>query len=90
MLPDNDLLEKSLSSLQEIKARSGPAIVVTNSDDPRIPELADAVINAPSCHEVLHPIVMGISLQLFAYHCALTLGRDIDRPRNLAKSVTVE
>lgn len=90
VLPDNDLLEKSLSSLQEIKARSGPAIVVTNSDDPRITELADAIIKTPSSHELLHPIVMGISLQLFAYHCALTLDRDIDRPRNLAKSVTVE
>lgn len=90
VLPDNDLLEKSLSSLEEIKARSGPAIVVTNSDDPRIAVLADDIIKTPASHELLHPIVMGICLQLFAYHCALVLKRDIDRPRNLAKSVTVE
>ncbi|MBX2883279.1 MAG: glutamine--fructose-6-phosphate transaminase (isomerizing) [Granulosicoccus sp.] len=90
VLPDNDLLEKSLSSLEEIKARSGPAIVVTNSDDARIRDLADDIIKTPASHELLHPVVMGISLQLFAYHCARVLKRDIDRPRNLAKSVTVE
>jgi len=90
IIPDNDLLEKSLSSLEEIKARSGPAIVLTNSTDPRIDDLADDILRTPSCHPMLHPVVMGISLQLFAYYCAVALGRDIDQPRNLAKSVTVE
>ncbi len=90
VLPDNDLFEKSLASLEEIKARSGPAIVVTDSHDTRLSDLADDIIPTPSVDPLLHPIVMGISLQLFAYHCAVTLGRDIDQPRNLAKSVTVE
>jgi len=90
LLPDNDLLDKSLSSLQEIKARKGPVIAVTNSTLPEIAELADDVIRFPACHEFLHPLVMGITLQLFAYHCAVIMGRDVDQPRNLAKSVTVE
>ncbi|MBX2823408.1 MAG: glutamine--fructose-6-phosphate transaminase (isomerizing) [Gammaproteobacteria bacterium] len=90
VMPDNDLLEKSLSSLEEIKARSGPAIVVTNADEPRVEGLADDLIRAPQCHSLLHPIALGIGLQLFAYHAAVALGRDIDQPRNLAKSVTVE
>jgi len=90
VLPDNDLLEKSLSALEEIKARSGPAIVITNASDARITALADDIIQVPASHALLHPVVMGIGLQLFAYYCALELGRDIDRPRNLAKSVTVE
>lgn len=90
VLPDNDLFEKSLASLEEIKARSGPAIVVTNSKDPRLANLADDIIPTPPTEAILHPIAMGISLQLFAYRCAVTLGRDIDQPRNLAKSVTVE
>ncbi len=89
-IPDNDLLEKSLSSIEEIKARGGSVIVVSNSLDPRLQKLGDDFIQVPQTEEVLHPIVMGISLQLFAYHCALALGRDVDQPRNLAKSVTVE
>ena len=90
VLPDNNLLAKSLSSLQEIRARKGPVIAVTNSSDPEIIALADDVIWSPPCHPVLHPLVMGIGLQLFAYHMALLMGRDVDQPRNLAKSVTVE
>jgi len=90
MLPDDDLLDKSMSSLQEIKARKGPVIAVTNADNAEIAQLADDVIHFPACHPLLHPLVMGISLQLFAYHCAVAMGRDVDQPRNLAKSVTVE
>lgn len=90
VLPDDDLLTKSLASLEEIKARKGPVIAVTNSTDERIDALADSVIRCPPTHVLLNPIVMGISLQLFAYHCAIALERDIDQPRNLAKSVTVE
>ncbi len=90
ILPDDDLFEKSFASLAEIKARSGPAIVVTQSNDPRIKKTADAVIRVPDSDPLLHPIIMGIPLQLFAYHCARLLERDIDQPRNLAKSVTVE
>lgn len=90
VLPDTDLLEKSLSSLEEIKARGGPVIALTNSDDSRIAALSDDVIIAPQTEPLLYPVVMGVSLQLFAYHCAVVLGRDVDQPRNLAKSVTVE
>ena len=90
VLPDNDLLDKSLSSLEEIKTREGPVIAVTNASDKRITKLADEIIMAPTSHALLHPIVLAIPLQLFAYHCALVLGRNVDQPRNLAKSVTVE
>ena len=89
-LPDDGLLGKSMSSLEEVKARRGPVIAVTDSDDPQIAELADDVIKTPPTETVLQPIVMGIPLQLFAYHAALVLERDVDQPRNLAKSVTVE
>lgn len=90
VIPDNDLLDKSLSSLEEIKARGGPVITLSNSSDKRLRRLSDDFIEVPKTEEVLHPIVMGIALQVFAYHCAQALGRDVDQPRNLAKSVTVE
>jgi glucosamine--fructose-6-phosphate aminotransferase (isomerizing) len=90
VLPDDGLLEKSLSSLSEIRARSGPTIALHQGSTARMQGLADHELIAPPCHPRLAPLVMGIPLQLLAYHCALTLGRDVDRPRNLAKSVTVE
>ena len=89
-LPDDDLLEKSMSSLEEVRARHGPVIVLTDSDDVRIEEIADEVIKSPRTEPCFQSIVMGIPLQLLAYHAALELGRDVDQPRNLAKSVTVE
>ncbi|NKB78162.1 MAG: glutamine--fructose-6-phosphate transaminase (isomerizing) [Gammaproteobacteria bacterium] len=90
ILPDNDLLGKSISSLQEIRARKGPVIALTNAQNEDIHSLADDVMYTPNTHPILHPIIMGIPLQLFAYHCAIAMDRDIDQPRNLAKSVTVE
>ncbi len=90
VLPDNNLLDKSLSSLQEIRARKGPIIAVTNADREEIRELADDIIWSPPCHPLLHPLVMNIGLQLYAYYMAVQMGRDVDQPRNLAKSVTVE
>ena len=90
ILPDDNLLDKSLSSLQEIRARKGPVIAITNAKHPEIERLSNAVIHTPSCHPLLFPLVMGVSLQLFAYYCAIVMGRDVDQPRNLAKSVTVE
>lgn len=90
VLPDNELINKSLSSLEEIKARGAPVISLSDSDNPRIAELSDHVLRTPKVESVLQPIVMGIPLQLLAYHTALVLKRDIDQPRNLAKSVTVE
>lgn len=90
VLPDNELFPKSLGSLEELKARRAPLIVITDCAHERIAQLADHVLMTPEVDELLQPIVMGIPLQLLAYHVALTLNRDIDQPRNLAKSVTVE
>ncbi|MDR2463101.1 MAG: glutamine--fructose-6-phosphate transaminase (isomerizing) [Verrucomicrobiales bacterium] len=84
--PHDSLYEKNMSSIQEIKARRGPVICLTTSDCAG----ADALIKIPSTLELLQPILNVIPLQLLAYHTAVALGRDIDKPRNLAKSVTVE
>ena len=86
IVPDDDLLEKNRAALEEIKARNGRILAVAH----QVQEKADHTIVVPKNEDELDPILMGIPLQLFAYHTALTLGRDIDKPRNLAKSVTVE
>ncbi len=88
VLPDDDLFEKNLSSIQQVRARKGPVIAVTQR--PIDPSLADEVILVPSVTSELDPIVLNIPLQLLAYYSAVKLGRDVDQPRNLAKSVTVE
>ncbi|MGE4609220.1 MAG: glutamine--fructose-6-phosphate transaminase (isomerizing) [Myxococcota bacterium] len=90
LIPHDDLLEKSLSTVEEIRARRGPVIAVTHVGDTRIAERADAVIEVPKSEAVLDPVLLSIPLQLLAYHAAVALGRDVDQPRNLAKSVTVE
>lgn len=81
---------KNLGSLQEIKARGGPVIAVGHEGDAKIKGLADALLEVPQTHELLQPILNVIPLQLLSYHTAVALGRDVDKPRNLAKSVTVE
>ena len=88
IIPGDELLSKHIGTVEEVKARGGPVIAVTNADLPD--GLADAVIQVPCNEPELNPILLTIPLQLFAYHVALKLGRDIDKPRNLAKSVTVE
>ena len=88
VLPHDDLLEKNLSSVQEVKARKGPVIALTHPGE--LPIEVDARINVPRSEPELDPVLLGIPLQLLAYHAALKLGRDVDQPRNLAKSVTVE
>jgi len=93
VLPNDDLLPKSISSMEEIKARGGPVIALTSATQQassRIDTLADAVIRVPETGSLTLPAVMGVALQLLAYHSAVSLGRDVDQPRNLAKSVTVE
>ena len=90
ILPDDELLPKTLSSMEEIKARGGQIIAVTSSDAKRIDSLADAVFQVPASGPLTQPILLGVVLQLLAYHSAVSLGRDVDQPRNLAKSVTVE
>ena len=82
--------DKNLGSLQEIKARGGHVIAVGHEGDAKVKGLADAVLQVPKTHELLQPILNVIPLQLFSYHTAVALGRDVDKPRNLAKSVTVE
>jgi glucosamine--fructose-6-phosphate aminotransferase (isomerizing) len=88
--PRDGWREKTLSNLREVKARDGRAIVLTNGPDPEIDELADRVLQIPETITELQPILSIIPLQLFAYHMAVKLGCDVDQPRNLAKSVTVE
>jgi glucosamine--fructose-6-phosphate aminotransferase (isomerizing) len=90
IVPRDDLYEKSLSSLEEIRARRGPVIAVTHAGDERLPGTADDLLLVPPSEGGLNPVLMTVPLQLLAYYTALELGRDIDQPRNLAKSVTVE
>ncbi|MHA6785045.1 glutamine--fructose-6-phosphate transaminase (isomerizing) [Pseudonocardia saturnea] len=88
VVPDDDLLDKNTSTLSEIKARSGPVIALAHRQLPV--ELADRTIVIPRSEPELDPILLSIPLQLLAYHAAVALERDVDKPRNLAKSVTVE
>ncbi|XCI75233.1 MAG: glutamine--fructose-6-phosphate transaminase (isomerizing) [Flavobacteriales bacterium] len=82
--------EKIVSNIQEIKARKGKIIAVINKGDSQVKALADHVIEVPEVDEALSPLVTTIPLQLLAYHIALMRGENVDQPRNLAKSVTVE
>ncbi len=90
LVPDDTLREKVISNMKEVKARNGQVIAVCAEGDDEVAALADHVIRVPRVHELMYPFVMTIPLQLFAYYTALELGRDVDQPRNLAKSVTVE
>jgi glucosamine--fructose-6-phosphate aminotransferase (isomerizing) len=82
--------EKTLSNIHEVKARGGIVVAVACEGDHNIRQVADHVITIPSSRELLLPILEVLPLQLLAYYCAVHLGRDVDQPRNLAKSVTVE
>lgn len=86
----DDMYEKMISNIQEIKSRRGPVIAIATQGDDRIREIADEVIEIPATLQYLNPILSVVPCQLLAYYCAGFLGRDIDKPRNLAKSVTVE
>lgn len=88
VVPDDELLAKNVGTIEQIRARGGPVIAVTDAELPA--GLADAVLRVPRTEPELAPILLGIPLQLLARHTAVALGRDVDRPRNLAKSVTVE
>ncbi len=82
--------EKIVSNIQEIKARKGKVIAIINEGDTQVKELADYFIEVPETSEMLSPIINTIPLQLLSYHIAVLIGSDVDQPRNLAKSVTVE
>ena len=87
--PRDDLFAKNMSTIEEIRARRGPVYVLTHPGDP-LPVSVDGVIEVPKSEPELDPILLNIPLQLLAYHVALARDRNIDQPRNLAKSVTVE
>jgi glucosamine--fructose-6-phosphate aminotransferase (isomerizing) len=87
---DSHLLEKTLSSIQEVKARKGPVVAIATEDNKEIASLVDDVIYIPYCALELQPILHAVASQLFAYYIATKRGLDVDHPRNLAKSVTVE
>jgi len=82
--------DKVISNLEEVRAREGQVIALATEGDHKIDEKADAVIRVPQVSALLEPIVAAIPLQLLAYHIATLKGTDVDQPRNLAKSVTVE
>jgi len=90
IVPQGPVYEKVLSNLQEVKARGGPVIALVDHSDPQVDRLANSVIQIPECDDFLQPIVASIPLQLLSYEVALLRGCDVDKPRNLAKSVTVE
>jgi glucosamine--fructose-6-phosphate aminotransferase (isomerizing) len=86
----NNMYEKELSNIQEIKARKGRVIALVSKGDDTIAKIADEVIELPDTLECLEPLIATIPLQLMAYHVAVCKGKNVDQPRNLAKSVTVE
>lgn len=88
--PDDHVLEKNISNIQEVKARNGPVIGIGTQECQALHELCDDVIMIPPCEDHLSPLITSIPLQLLAYHIAVARGCDVDKPRNLAKSVTVE
>lgn len=90
IVPRDSVFEKMISNMEEIRARGGPIIAITTEGNYELEVLADDVIYIPETMEVLNPLLSIVPLQLFAYHFAVLRGCDIDKPRNLAKSVTVE
>ena len=88
--PEDSVLEKNISNIEEVKARKGPVIAIGTEGDTKLAKICDDVIYIPACPDYLSPILTSIPLQLLAYHTAVALGCDVDKPRNLAKSVTVE
>jgi len=88
--PHDSVYEKMLSNIEEVKARSGVVLAVTDGEDEDLACRVDAVIRVPATNEMLAPLLTVLPLQLLAYHIALLRGCDVDQPRNLAKSVTVE
>jgi len=90
VIPKGGVYPKVMSNLEEVKARRGPVIAVACEGDDKVADLADETIFVPDVEEYLQPLVTSIPLQLLAYHVALLRDCNVDRPRNLAKSVTVE
>ena len=90
LLPKDAVYAKTLSNMKEVEARGGRIIALTDAPSPELEDIAWEVVQVPRTHHLLMPIVLTVPLQLLAYHVALYRGTDVDQPRNLAKSVTVE
>ena len=90
IIPQGTMYNKVMSNLEEVKARKGPVIAIAGESDKQIAQIADDVIYVPQVEDYLSPLVNAVPLQLLAYHIALLRGCNVDRPRNLAKCVTVE
>lgn len=90
LTPSDSLYDKTLSNLQEIKARKGPIIAIATEGNEQIRKMVDEVVYVPATPEPLFPLLAVLPLQLLSYHIAVSRGCDVDKPRNLAKSVTVE
>jgi len=90
LVPHNEIFEKTLSNMEEVRARGGRIIAVTDNDDAELREKTDATLLVPTVHDDFLPVLTVVPLQLLAYHIAVLKGTDVDQPRNLAKSVTVE
>ncbi len=90
LITKNETYDKIMNNIEEVKARSGKVIAIAEKPDTDLEEKVDAVIEIPSTNKFLMPIVSAIPMQLIAYHIAVLRGTDVDQPRNLAKSVTVE
>jgi glucosamine--fructose-6-phosphate aminotransferase (isomerizing) len=89
--PDDAVFSKNVNNIEQVKARKGPIIAFTSGKGAKqLKEIANDIITLPDAPDSLMPILMAVPLQLLAYHLAVQLGRDVDKPRNLAKSVTVE
>jgi glucosamine--fructose-6-phosphate aminotransferase (isomerizing) len=88
--PKDRVIDKVLSNISEVKARLGTVVAVSNQDQKELSNKVDKVINIPEIHELFSPFLTAIPVQLFAYYIAAERGADVDQPRNLAKSVTVE
>jgi len=82
--------EKVVSNIQEVKARKGRVIAIVSEGDVQVKNMVDFAIEIPHTHEILQPLLTVIPLQLISYYIAVLRGRNVDQPRNLAKSVTVE
>jgi glucosamine--fructose-6-phosphate aminotransferase (isomerizing) len=90
LIPKDGTYERMMGNVEEVRARDGRVIALAHEGDREVKAKADWVVSVPAASELLSPILMAIPLQLLAYHVAVRLGRDVDQPRNLAKSVTVE
>jgi glucosamine--fructose-6-phosphate aminotransferase (isomerizing) len=88
--PEDDLFEKTVSNMQEVAARGGQIILVTDAEPSQVGCQVAATIRLPKAHPFVSPLIAAVPMQLLAYHTAVLMGTDVDQPRNLAKSVTVE